>query len=94
MGMDDHWLDKTIDDMDYVRKILAEISTPETAPDGPMKKKKVSRKDPCQGCVDTWNRMCDTYNRAYAKMILVDPIFEPCPLGDKCANEVRRKEEG
>ena len=88
MGMEDHELNKWIDE---TRERL-EARGP--APDGPMKKKKVDKDNPCEACVDKWNNICDMYNRAYANQIMIDPVFEPCPLGDKCANEVRRKEEG
>ncbi len=89
MGMEDHELDKW---MDEAQARWKERFT--SSPDGPMKKKEVDKDNPCQGCVDNWNRICDQYNRAWAQMILIDPIFEPCPLGDKCANQVRRTEQG
>ena len=88
MGMEDYELDKMLEDG------FARIKGQDPAPAGPMKKIKVDKENPCQGCVDNWNRVCDTYNRAYAQMMLVDPIFEPCPHGENCANEVRRKEQG
>ena len=95
MGMDDYDFETRLNDMDYVRKLMNSLSKPEPAPDGPMKRKTVDRDNPCIGCVDNWNRICDQYNRAYAEMILVDPVFEPCPLGDNCANkEVRHKKQG